>query len=132
MDRSKFTYAGSSIDETIAILRRELKEGDVVLVKGTSSQRLERVILALQGSNVLCPVKTCHVNSAVRCAVCPVLERGSAALANRFVRNMVDPPQTRATLVLGGALGGIISESQRHSEVANEVVEPPTEFGVRR
>jgi len=89
MDRSNFTYAGSSIDGTIALLRRELKEGDVVLVKGTGSQRLERVILALQGRNVRCPIKTCHVNSAVRCAECPVLEGGSAAFANRFVQKMV-------------------------------------------
>jgi len=68
MDRSNFTYVGSSVHETIAILRRELKEGDAVLVKGTSAQRLERVILALQGRNVRCPVETCHVNSAVRWA----------------------------------------------------------------
>ena len=90
MDRSNFTYVGSSVHETIAILRRELKEGDALLVKGTTSQRFERVILALQGRNVQCPAKICHVHRLIRCVECPLLERGSAALANRFLRNLVE------------------------------------------
>jgi UDP-N-acetylmuramyl pentapeptide synthase len=88
MDRSNFTYVGSSVHDAIALLRRELKEGDAVLVKGTGSQRFERVVLALQGSNVRCPVKICRVNTTMRCVECPVLEGGSAAFANRFVQKM--------------------------------------------
>jgi UDP-N-acetylmuramyl pentapeptide synthase len=90
MDRSDFTYVGSSVHETIAILRRELKQGDAVLVKGTGPQRLERVILALQGWNVQCPAKICHVNGLIRCIECPLIERGSAAFANRFLRKRIE------------------------------------------
>jgi hypothetical protein len=90
MDRSDFTYVGSSIHKTIAILRRELEHGDVVLVKGTGSQRLERVILALQGRNVQCPAKMCQVNGRIRCVECPLLERGPAAFANRFLQKRIE------------------------------------------
>ena len=44
IDRSRFSYVGSSVHETIAILRRELKEGDAVMVKGAGAQRDSSVL----------------------------------------------------------------------------------------
>jgi UDP-N-acetylmuramoyl-tripeptide--D-alanyl-D-alanine ligase len=53
----------------------ELEAGDVVLVKGRSTERLDRVSLALAGRRVRCRLETCNV-IATRCASCPMLERG--------------------------------------------------------
>jgi UDP-N-acetylmuramyl pentapeptide synthase len=58
------------------LLAAELEPGDVVLVKGRSSERLERVVLGLQGRSIGCELDACRVNGSVRCAACPVLERG--------------------------------------------------------
>jgi UDP-N-acetylmuramoyl-tripeptide--D-alanyl-D-alanine ligase len=56
-------------------LEREIRAGDVVLVKGRDTQRLERIALALQDRTVNCNLEYCNTK-AVRCADCPMLERG--------------------------------------------------------
>jgi UDP-N-acetylmuramyl pentapeptide synthase len=55
-------------------LRDRLQTGDVVLVKGRNTQRLERVSLILTGNPVRCTLRRCRAVS--RCAECPMLERG--------------------------------------------------------
>lgn len=68
-------YGGKNILEAIDILRRELRAGDVVLVKGRSSQRFERIIFALEGRMVRCDLNECS-SKAVYCNCCPMLEQG--------------------------------------------------------
>lgn len=56
-------------------IRAELRPGDVVLVKGRDTERLDRVGLALQGRDVRCTIEFCDLRG-VRCETCPKLETG--------------------------------------------------------
>jgi UDP-N-acetylmuramyl pentapeptide synthase len=67
--------AGRSMLKAIELLRKDLRPGDVVLIKGRDTQRLDRVTLALIGKKVCCDIDFCDTR-AVRCSTCPVLERG--------------------------------------------------------
>jgi len=66
--------AQRSMARAIADLRRELAPGDVVLLKGRDSERLDRIALALTGHDVACDVVSC--DACTRCAGCPMLARG--------------------------------------------------------
>ena len=55
----------------------DLAPGDVVLVKGRDTERLDRVALALQGRQVRCAIEFCDLRG-VRCETCPKLETGWA------------------------------------------------------
>jgi hypothetical protein len=65
------------VSDAIAAVKADLREGDIVLVKGRSSQRLDRVVLALQGLDVGCRLTVCD-DMSTRCADCPRLARGLA------------------------------------------------------
>lgn len=67
--------AGPSVRTATEALRRDLRAGDVVLIKGRGSQRLDRVSLALMGRDVRCELAFCDVKIA--CDRCPMLERRS-------------------------------------------------------
>lgn len=58
-------------------LREELKPGDVVLLKGRSTARLERVALRLTGRVVGCPLSVCRFKM-IACRSCPHVEVGFA------------------------------------------------------
>ena len=58
-----------------AALGSELREGDVVLLKGRTDQKLERVALILSGRTVRCAIRSCHVRS-FPCESCALLETG--------------------------------------------------------
>jgi UDP-N-acetylmuramoyl-tripeptide--D-alanyl-D-alanine ligase len=66
--------AKNSIRTAIDAVREKLGPGDIVLVKGRSTQRLERVSLGLAGRTVRCDINFCQ--ATLRCATCPMLERG--------------------------------------------------------
>ena len=66
------TRCGNSLDEPVEILRRELQEGDVVLIKGRGERRLERMTLALTGREVRCALRECHA-VGLACSRCPLL-----------------------------------------------------------
>jgi UDP-N-acetylmuramoyl-tripeptide--D-alanyl-D-alanine ligase len=66
------------VSDAIAAVRADLRDGDIVLVKGRSSQRLDRVVLALQGRNVGCRLTVCN-EMTTRCDGCPKLATGLAA-----------------------------------------------------
>jgi hypothetical protein len=70
------TEVGSGYRKIVKLLAAELEPGDVVLIKGRSGQRLERVTLGLQGRSLGCELDACRVNGSICCAACPVLERG--------------------------------------------------------
>jgi hypothetical protein len=72
-----------SVLDVVGALQSDLKEGDVVLIKGRSSQRLDRIALALAGRTVRCDIGFCNT-IVTTCRECPMLERGWKG--RRFVR----------------------------------------------
>jgi UDP-N-acetylmuramoyl-tripeptide--D-alanyl-D-alanine ligase len=71
---SSIMDAGRSVLKAVELLREDLRPGDVVLIKGRDTQRLDRITLALIGRKVCCDIDFCDTR-AVRCKTCPVLER---------------------------------------------------------
>jgi UDP-N-acetylmuramoyl-tripeptide--D-alanyl-D-alanine ligase len=67
--------AGDNVLKAAEALRGDLGPGDVVLVKGRDTQRLDRVWLSLAGRTVRCDIDDCDVRAVV-CESCPMLERG--------------------------------------------------------
>lgn len=55
--------------------RKRLQPGDVVMVKGRDTQRLDRISLALEGIPVKCDIRFCDAR-AFRCHSCPMLKKG--------------------------------------------------------
>jgi UDP-N-acetylmuramoyl-tripeptide--D-alanyl-D-alanine ligase len=74
LPRERLINAGKSIFKAVEVLREDLGRGDVVLIKGRDTQRLDRITLALMGRTVRCDISYC--NAKVRCGKCPMLERG--------------------------------------------------------
>jgi UDP-N-acetylmuramoyl-tripeptide--D-alanyl-D-alanine ligase len=75
LPRSALFNAKTSARKAAEHLRRELKAGDAVLIKGRDTQRLDRIALALKGRNVQCDIGFCDAR-IVCCEDCPMLERG--------------------------------------------------------
>lgn len=65
-------HAVRTTAEAAAYLAPRLGPGDVVLVKGRETQRLSRVILALEGRQVGCTVASCRMHLTF-CDRCPLL-----------------------------------------------------------
>lgn len=72
---SSMMDAERSVLKAVELLREDLRPGDVVLIKGCDTQRLDRITLALIGRKVRCDIDFCDTR-AVRCKTCPMLERG--------------------------------------------------------
>ncbi|MGH7966111.1 MAG: hypothetical protein ACRERD_30540 [Candidatus Binatia bacterium] len=66
--------ADTSVRKAVEMLGDDLGPGDVVLIKGRDTQRLDRVALALMGRTVRCDLSFCDVK--LHCEYCPMLERG--------------------------------------------------------
>lgn len=66
--------------EAAAFVAPRLGPGDVVLVKGRETQRLTRVVLALQGRRVGCTVECCRMHLTF-CDDCPLLGLTAAPAA---------------------------------------------------
>ncbi len=62
-----------TVGDAVRALEGELRDGDVVLIKGSGQQRFHRIELALAGREVHCNITVCHAH--VTCDVCPMLER---------------------------------------------------------
>ena len=75
LPESELVHAGGSTLKAIELLRDDLECGDVVLVKGRGTQRLERIALALAERKVRCNIVFCNTG-ITRCEDCPMLERG--------------------------------------------------------
>jgi UDP-N-acetylmuramoyl-tripeptide--D-alanyl-D-alanine ligase len=67
--------AHADVNTLAEALRAELREGDVVLLKGRTEQKLGRAALILSGRTVKCTLRSCHVRSFL-CEACPLLEKG--------------------------------------------------------
>ena len=72
MRREAMVDAGHSVKVAWEAVQVDLGPGDVVLVKGRNTQRLDRVGLALQGRAVRCEIEYCDLRG-VRCETCPML-----------------------------------------------------------
>ncbi len=73
MPREVFRLAGRSARRAVALVEALLTPGDVVLIKGRTTQKLVRVAYALQGRRVLCDAPFCDLKPG--CARCDQLER---------------------------------------------------------
>jgi UDP-N-acetylmuramoyl-tripeptide--D-alanyl-D-alanine ligase len=76
--KNNIIKAGRDVLYTAELIKNELKPGDVVLVKGRTDQRLERISLLFTGRKVLCNIISCK--AAIRCDTCPMLEKGWSGL----------------------------------------------------
>jgi UDP-N-acetylmuramyl pentapeptide synthase len=74
MPRAGYVDAGHGISGAVKFLRRELRPGDVALIKGRAAQKLERIALALEDRPVRCRLIACRVQS-IQCDHCPMLLR---------------------------------------------------------
>jgi UDP-N-acetylmuramoyl-tripeptide--D-alanyl-D-alanine ligase len=72
---SSIMDAERSVLKAAELLREDLRPGDVVLIKGRDTQRLDRITLSLMGRKVRCDIDFCDTR-AVRCKTCPMLRRG--------------------------------------------------------
>jgi UDP-N-acetylmuramyl pentapeptide synthase len=90
MDAQKIKLVGSRLDAVAELLRATLQPGDLVLVKGASTQRLRRLTLDLLGQPVRCRVKYCGVK-VKSCDACPLLNRPAAWWKNYYIRRYVRP-----------------------------------------
>ena len=75
--RESILAAGKNVSKVVEALVPMLREGDVVLIKGRASEKLDRIALSLMGRRVACAIEFCDVE--LRCADCPMLERGWGA-----------------------------------------------------
>jgi len=66
--------AKRSIRGAVDAIETALQPGDVVLIKGRDTQKLDRVALSLMGTECKCEIAFCEAK--VRCAACPMLDRG--------------------------------------------------------
>ncbi len=75
MPKSAIVDAGRTPQQAANALAALLKPGDVVLLKGRDTQKLDRVRLVLQGRNVRCDLTFCNLRTE-NCETCPMLARG--------------------------------------------------------
>ena len=75
MPRAAVVEAKHGIRAAWEAVRADLQAGDVVLIKGRPTERLERIGLALQGRLVRCEIDFCNLR-LTRCDTCPKLATG--------------------------------------------------------
>jgi len=75
MARDSLIDARHDVVEAARLVERLVEPGDVVLIKGRDTQRLDRVVLALEGRRIGCEIRFCRLKHR-RCADCPMLEPG--------------------------------------------------------
>jgi UDP-N-acetylmuramoyl-tripeptide--D-alanyl-D-alanine ligase len=84
-----------SHERAVSALQQEMRPGDVILVKGRLSQRLERIALALCGTAPTCKLKECQATN-LYCSDCNLLS----------VREM-KPTAARRQIALEGGEGQV-------------------------
>jgi UDP-N-acetylmuramoyl-tripeptide--D-alanyl-D-alanine ligase len=72
--RSSIFHAGRNVFRATEILKEHLRPGDVVLLKGRDTQKLERIAFLLEGHSVGCDLEVC--DARFRCSNCSLLESG--------------------------------------------------------
>ena len=74
MDPESLIDCGRDVLGTLERLREDIGPGDLILVKGRDTERLDRISLGLLGADVRCALTYCDAK-AYRCHHCPMLER---------------------------------------------------------
>ena len=72
LPREAVVQCRGSYQQAIAVLQQEMRPGDVILIKGGTRQRLERIALALSGIAPTCNLKTCQATN-LSCRDCHLL-----------------------------------------------------------
>jgi len=75
MTKESVIYAGKSPRRAAELVREDLRVGDVVLIKGRSTQHLERVALHFAGRPIPCDVEACGLKPG--CDECPLIARAA-------------------------------------------------------
>lgn len=65
---SAFVDVGPDFEKAVDFLHTELRNGDLVLLKGRDTQKLDRIALALMGRAVHCRLRMCRIS--MRCDQC--------------------------------------------------------------
>jgi len=73
LSRDALTNVRTGALEVAEVLKADLRPGDLVLIKGRSTQHLERVALTLMGTSVECQRRSCPRRHD--CETCPLLGR---------------------------------------------------------
>jgi len=75
MAKAAIIDGGRTPQQAVKVLRKLLQPGDVMLIKGRDTQKLDRVRLILQGRRVMCDIRFCNLRM-MDCENCPMLETG--------------------------------------------------------
>ncbi|OPX36337.1 MAG: hypothetical protein B1H11_07625 [Desulfobacteraceae bacterium 4484_190.1] len=75
LERDKIFRVHKAFPDALEALPSPLGPGDVILIKGQSEQRLDRIGLALTGRRVHCSVRECTAPVTLRCDDCKMLSR---------------------------------------------------------
>ncbi len=73
-EKDRLWYVHRSARQVVMILQGLIQSGDVILIKGRSNQKLERVTFSLMGQNVSCDIGFC--SAKINCDYCPMLKKG--------------------------------------------------------
>jgi UDP-N-acetylmuramoyl-tripeptide--D-alanyl-D-alanine ligase len=71
--KENLVWTQKVVPDALNALPNPLIPGDVILTKGCSEQRLERIALALLGREVHCSIKECQAPVSLRCDHCSML-----------------------------------------------------------
>jgi len=75
LEGSAVATFGRDLQGALDYLRSMIQEGDVVLVKGRRTLRIDRLSIGLAGADIGCRIPECDANS-MPCDICPMLGRG--------------------------------------------------------
>lgn len=75
MPRQSVVYAGRGPRRAAELVQEDLRAGDIVLIKGRSTQQLERVAFHLVGRPVPCDIDVCGLKPG--CDECPLIVRAA-------------------------------------------------------
>jgi len=76
------------IEEEVLRLKKDLREGDVVLIKARHTQKFRRYTLFLKGESVRCSVRYCNIKFD-QCDECPLLNANSDTFDNAYIQRLV-------------------------------------------
>lgn len=83
MPRDSIVEVGRNIQVAVEFLKKELRRGDVVLLKARRLQRFNRIAMALSGREVRCDLTVCRAVPS-ECETCPMAEHGWEGLRPAF------------------------------------------------